>query len=104
MGAIILSPAETIAGKTSFSSTAEGNAFEVRLRYSENAMGAVRSGYDSWLAQGGAKTLALRMKVRGADALRLPRWLNTKDVRLGLEGVYTGLPSTASAERKGTSS
>ena len=105
MGAVILSPAETLSGKGGFGTP--GNTLEARLRYLQNAMGAVPSAYDSWLAQRGAKTLALRMKAHGANALRLARWLSNQGVQLGLvkagEGgvVYPGLPSTASGGRKG---
>ena len=104
MGALILAPEEAVAGKGGFS---EGDTLEARLRYLQNAMGAVPSAYDSWLAQRGAKTLGLRMKAHGANALRLARWLGTEGVRLGLvksgEGgvVYPGLASTASGGRKG---
>lgn len=108
MGAIILPPAETIAGKGGFgTAAAPGSTLEVRLRYLQNAMGGVPGAYDSWLAQRGAKTLALRMKAHGANALRLARWLSTQGVQLGLvkpgqDGVvYPGLPSTASGGRKG---
>jgi cystathionine gamma-lyase len=108
MGAIILPPAETIAGKGGFgTAAAPGNTLEARLRYLQNAMGGVPGAYDSWLAQRGAKTLALRMKAHGANALRLARWLSTRGVQLGLvKGgpggvVYPGLPSTASGGRKG---
>ncbi|KIO22433.1 hypothetical protein M407DRAFT_9912 [Tulasnella calospora MUT 4182] len=40
-----------------------------KLRFLQNAIGAVPSPYDCWLAQRGAKTLQLRMKTHGQNAL-----------------------------------
>ncbi|KAF8835181.1 hypothetical protein BDN67DRAFT_1072518 [Paxillus ammoniavirescens] len=40
-----------------------------KLRFLQNAHGAVPSPYDCWLAQRGAKTLHLRMKAHGINAL-----------------------------------
>jgi hypothetical protein len=44
-----------------------------QLRFLQNAIGVVRSAYDSWLAQRGAKTLHLRMKVHGQNSLMVAR-------------------------------
>ncbi|KAI0325791.1 hypothetical protein GY45DRAFT_198805 [Cubamyces sp. BRFM 1775] len=46
-----------------------------KLRFLQNAIGAVPSAYDCWLAQRGAKTLHLRMKAHGANALAVARAL-----------------------------
>jgi len=46
-----------------------------RLTYLQNAIGAIPSPFDSWLAQRGAKTLAVRMKEHGLNALRVARHL-----------------------------
>ena len=62
-----------------------------RLSFLQNAIGAVPSAYDSWLAQRGAKTLHLRMKEHGRNALLVARALEkspyVKDV------IYPGLAS-----------
>ena len=46
-----------------------------KLRFLQNAIGAVPSAYDCWLAQRGAKTLHLRMKAHGSNALAVARAL-----------------------------
>ncbi|TFY52068.1 hypothetical protein EVG20_g10721, partial [Dentipellis fragilis] len=46
-------------------------ALTERLAFLQNAIGAVPSPYDSWLVQRGAKTLHLRMKAHGRNALRV---------------------------------
>jgi cystathionine gamma-lyase len=93
----VLMGALTLAAPHRFASKPAGSDLESRLRFLQNAIGAVPSAYDAWLAQRGAKTLALRMKTHGTNALRLARWLNTKGKALGLvkEVVYPGLRSTA---------
>ncbi|KAF7975388.1 hypothetical protein HWV62_9599 [Athelia sp. TMB] len=66
-------------------------ALAEKLRYLQNAIGAVPSAYDSWLAQRGAKTLGLRMKAHGTNALLVAQALEkspyVKDV------IYPGLAS-----------
>lgn len=60
-----------------------------KLRFYQNAGGAVPGQFDSWLAQRGAKTLHLRMQTHGANALDIARWLEKQDwVR---EVLYPGL-------------
>lgn len=46
-----------------------------KLRFLQNAHGAVPSPFDCWLAQRGAKTLAVRMKTHGLNALRIASFL-----------------------------
>lgn len=46
-----------------------------KLRFLQNAIGAVPSPYDCWLAQRGAKTLHLRMTAHGTNALAVARAL-----------------------------
>ncbi|KAL1741202.1 Cys/Met metabolism PLP-dependent enzyme-domain-containing protein [Schizophyllum fasciatum] len=62
-----------------------------RLRFLQNAIGAVPSAYDCWLAQRGIKTLHLRMKAHGVNALAVARLLkhspHVEDV------IYPGLTS-----------
>lgn len=62
-----------------------------KLRFYQNAGGAVPGSHDSWLAQRGAKTLALRMVQHGTNALAIARWLQAqpwvkKVMYPGLEG------------------
>lgn len=62
-----------------------------KLRFLQNAIGAVPSPHDCWLAQRGAKTLQLRMKTHGQNALAVAKYLErspyVKDV------IYPGLAS-----------
>ncbi|CCL99784.1 uncharacterized protein FIBRA_01806 [Fibroporia radiculosa] len=66
-------------------------ALTEKLRFLQNAIGAVPSAYDCWLAQRGAKTLHLRMKAHGTNALAVARALErspyVEDV------IYPGLAS-----------
>ncbi|KAI3602202.1 cystathionine gamma-lyase [Moniliophthora roreri] len=74
MGALILPPKHT--------------ALTERLRFLQNASGAVPSPYDCWLAQRGAKTLHLRMKQHGLNALKVVKALrNEKGVE---QVIYPG--------------
>ena len=62
-----------------------------KLRYLQNAIGAVPSPYDCWLAQRGAKTLHLRMKTHGTNALAIAKVLErSPHVE---EVIYPGLAS-----------
>ncbi|EDR02942.1 uncharacterized protein LACBIDRAFT_191633 [Laccaria bicolor S238N-H82] len=81
MGALILPALET---------PALTRVYE-KLRFLQNAIGAVPSAYDSWLAQRGAKTLHLRMKAHGENALLVARALKASPhveevIYPGLEG------------------
>lgn len=68
---------------------AQHAALTERLRYLQNAHGAVPSAFDCWLAHRGAKTLHLRMKAHGINALKVAQALAkspyVKDV------IYPGL-------------
>ncbi|TCD64029.1 hypothetical protein EIP91_004663 [Steccherinum ochraceum] len=77
MGALILPPHHT--------------ALVEKLRYLQNAIGAVPSPYDCWLAQRGAKTLHLRMKAHGTNALAIAKFLQ-KSPHVE-EVIYPGLRS-----------
>ncbi|KAF8960464.1 Cys/Met metabolism PLP-dependent enzyme-domain-containing protein [Flammula alnicola] len=84
MGALILPAAQA--------------ALADKLRFLQNAIGAVPSPYDCWLAQRGAKTLHLRMKQHGRNALVVARALQDAD---GVEEViYPGLPGKTEYSRK----
>lgn len=62
-----------------------------RLRYLQNAVGAVSSPFDSFLALRGLKTLAIRMERHCGSALKIARWLEArKDVA---RVIYPGLES-----------
>ncbi|KIJ11086.1 cystathionine gamma-lyase [Paxillus involutus ATCC 200175] len=60
-----------------------------KLRFLQNAHGAVPSPYDCWLAQRGAKTLHLRMKAHGINALRVAHALQRSPYVE--EVIYPGL-------------
>lgn len=67
-----------------------------RLRFLQNAHGAVPSPFDCWLAQRGLKTLEVRMARHGRNALALAQWLErvaSKERGWVLEVVYPGLHS-----------
>jgi cystathionine gamma-lyase len=62
-----------------------------RLKYHQNAIGAVPGPMDSWLLLRGLKTLALRMDRHERNALAVARFL---EGRQGMKRViYPGLPS-----------
>ncbi|KAL4253664.1 trans-sulfuration enzymes family protein [Abortiporus biennis] len=69
----------------------EHSALNEKLRFLQNAIGAVPSAYDSWLAQRGAKTLHLRMKAHGTNALAVAKAL--KKSPYVEEVIYPGLSS-----------
>lgn len=50
-----------------------------KLRFYQNAGGAVPSSFDCWLAQRGCKTLHLRLQQHGINALAIARWLEKQD-------------------------
>jgi cystathionine gamma-lyase len=87
MGALIL-PEATQFSKPFFPS------FLDKLRFLQNAMGAVPSPHDAWLAQRGAKTLHLRMRAHGLGALSVAKALErAKDRGLVRDVTYPGLRS-----------
>lgn len=62
-----------------------------KLKFLQNAVGAVLGPFDSFLALRGVKTLALRMQRACDSALTIAKWLATrKDVA---RVIYPGLPS-----------
>jgi len=67
------------------------SAVAEKLRFLQNAIGAIPSPYDCWLAQRGAKTLHLRMKAHGTNALAIAKVLErSQHVE---EVIYPGLAS-----------
>jgi cystathionine gamma-lyase len=62
-----------------------------RLKFLQNAIGAVPSPFDSFLVLRGIKTLALRMERHQANALALAHWLEGRAEVAQV--IYPGLPS-----------
>jgi cystathionine gamma-lyase len=80
----------------------ENKELAERLRFLQNAVGAISSPFDSFLALRGLKTLALRLERHCANALKIARWLEarTDDVE---RVIYPGLdshPQAALAKRQ----
>jgi cystathionine gamma-lyase len=76
MGAVIFPAAaseSTNANADSPSATVD--ALYQKLEFLQNAHGAVPSAFDAWLAMRGAKTLAVRMREHGRNAVKLARAL-----------------------------
>ena len=69
-----------------------------KLRFLQNAIGAVPSAYDCWLAQRGAKTLHLRMKQHGRNALAVAKAL--EDCPGVEEVIYPGLPGKTEVSKR----
>jgi cystathionine gamma-lyase len=62
-----------------------------RLKFMQNAIGAISGPFDSFLALRGLKTLALRMERHSVNGLKIARWLEARaDVR---RVIYPGLES-----------
>lgn len=62
-----------------------------KLRFHQNAVGAVMGPFDAYLVLRGIKTLALRMARHNESGLKIARWLESHE---GVERVvYPGLPS-----------
>lgn len=64
---------------------------ETRLRFLQNAAGAVPGPLDCWLVLRGVKTLALRMRQHCQSAQRIAEWLD--DHPAVAEVIYPGLPA-----------
>ncbi|MEA2434654.1 MAG: cystathionine gamma-synthase [Actinomycetota bacterium] len=72
--------------------TSDGELNE-RLRFLQNAAGAVPGPFDCWLLLRGLKTLAIRMRAHCAGAERVAEWL-TQQARV-TKVHFPGLPSFA---------
>ncbi|KAG1778171.1 Cys/Met metabolism PLP-dependent enzyme-domain-containing protein [Suillus placidus] len=83
MGAAIL-PSSSTPGR-------DYDGLVEKLRFLQNAHGAVPSAFDCWLAQRGAKTLAVRMKAHGLNALRIASFLTSHPAVEHV--IYPGLAS-----------
>ncbi|HEV2652608.1 MAG TPA: PLP-dependent transferase, partial [Rhizomicrobium sp.] len=62
-----------------------------RLKFLQNAIGAIAGPFDSFLALRGLKTLALRMERHCSNALKIARWLEASP-KIG-RVIYPGLES-----------
>lgn len=62
-----------------------------KLRFMQNAIGAVPSPFDCWLALRGIKTLALRMKQHNSNAMKVAEFLQSHPKVF--QTLYPGLPS-----------
>jgi cystathionine gamma-lyase len=66
-------------------------ALAERMKFLQNAVGAISGPFDSFLALRGLKTLALRMERHCSNAMKIARWLEThKAVK---RVIYPGLES-----------
>jgi cystathionine gamma-lyase len=73
-----------------------------RLRFLQNAVGAIAGPFDSFLALRGLKTLALRLERHCANALKIARWLEARKNDVA-RVIYPGLeshPQHALAEKQ----
>lgn len=62
-----------------------------RLKFLQNAAGAVPGAWDAWLVLRGVKTLAVRMERHSQNAMRIAQWLERQPhIR---RVIYPGLPS-----------
>lgn len=74
-----------------------------RLRFVQNAVGAVASPFDSWLALRGLKTLSLRMRRHAENAQQIATFLEShKRVKRVLYPGLTSYPQHALAKRQMT--
>jgi len=62
-----------------------------RLRYIQNAIGAVPSPFDCWLVLRSTKTLAVRMERHNQNAIKFANYLN--DSGIAKKVYYPGLPN-----------
>lgn len=62
-----------------------------RLKYLQNAAGAIPGPFDAWLVLRGVKTLALRMERHSENAQQIARWLERQPQVHQV--LYPGLPS-----------
>ncbi len=62
-----------------------------RLKYHQNAVGAVPGPHDCWLVLRGIKTLAVRMEAHCANAAKVAAWLQSNPAVSRV--IYPGLPN-----------
>lgn len=72
-----------------------------RLRFLQNALGAISGPFDSFLALRGLKTLALRMERHSSNGQRIAEWLERRsDIRRVLYPGLSSHPQHAVARRQ----
>jgi cystathionine gamma-synthase len=72
-----------------------------RLRFLQNAVGAVPGPFDSWLLLRGLKTLGLRMRAHSEGAMRIAHWLESRaDVRAVFYPGLSGFPGHGLAAKQ----
>lgn len=71
--------------------TVRGEELAGRLRFLQNAVGAVLGPQDAWLVLRGLKTLALRLERQRDNALTIARWLQQQPRVTRV--LYPGLPN-----------
>lgn len=82
---------DVISGVAIVGGTPRQAEWRERLGFLQNAVGAIPSPFDCFLALRGLKTLQVRMQRHGENALELARWLEDQP---GIRRVrYPGLPS-----------
>lgn len=67
------------------------DALHERLKFLQNAAGAVPAPFDCWLVLRGLKTLALRIERHSHNAMQIARWLELQPHVARV--IYPGLPS-----------
>jgi len=80
----------------------ENKELAERLRFLQNAVGAIAGPFDSFLALRGLKTLALRMERHCFNALKIAHWLEARKSNVA-RVIYPGLeshPQHALAEKQ----
>ncbi|MDP3223462.1 MAG: PLP-dependent aspartate aminotransferase family protein, partial [Rubrivivax sp.] len=82
---------DVIGGVAIVGAEARLQATRERLGFLQNAVGAIASPFDSFLALRGLKTLALRIERHNSNALELARWLQAQPKVARVH--YPGLPS-----------
>jgi cystathionine gamma-lyase len=82
---------DIIGGVAIVGSDARLDPIRERLGFLQNAVGAIASPFDSFLALRGLKTLALRMERHNSNALALAQWLQQQPKVARVH--YPGLPS-----------
>jgi cystathionine gamma-lyase len=82
---------DVIGGVAIVGADARLDAIRERLGFLQNAVGAIASPFDSFLALRGLKTLALRVERHNRNALDLAQWLESQPKVARVH--YPGLPS-----------
>ena len=82
---------DVVMGAAIIGETAEAQAFGAKLKFLQNAVGAVPSPHDCYLVQRSIKTLSLRMKAHSINALYIAQKLAKSPYVSNV--IYPGLAS-----------